>query len=53
MGVVDDLLAAREVYERGEWVAAYEALSGLDKTGKDDAATWRAKTLYALRRPLT
>ena len=29
MGVVDDLLSAREVYERREWVAAYEALSGL------------------------
>jgi DNA-binding CsgD family transcriptional regulator len=29
VGVVDDLLLAREAYERREWVAAYEALSGL------------------------
>ncbi|MGH3675496.1 MAG: LuxR C-terminal-related transcriptional regulator [Mycobacterium sp.] len=29
MGVVDDLVRAREAYERREWVAAYEAMSGL------------------------
>ncbi|OFB41934.1 helix-turn-helix transcriptional regulator [Mycolicibacterium sp. (ex Dasyatis americana)] len=32
MGIVDDLLSARETYERREWVAAYEALSGLNKS---------------------
>ena len=30
MGVMDDLIRAREAYERREWVAAYEALSGRD-----------------------
>ena len=30
MGIVDDLIAAREAYERREWVAAYQALSDLD-----------------------
>ena len=30
MGVVDDLARAREAYERREWVAAYDALSGAD-----------------------
>jgi DNA-binding CsgD family transcriptional regulator len=38
VGVVDDLLWAREVYERREWVAAYEALSGLGKADRDAAA---------------
>jgi DNA-binding CsgD family transcriptional regulator len=38
MGVVDDLLQAREAYERREWVAAYEALSGLGDAGRDAAA---------------
>jgi DNA-binding NarL/FixJ family response regulator len=28
MGVIEDLARAREAYERREWVAAYEALSG-------------------------
>ncbi len=31
MSVVDDLRQAREAFERREWVAAYEALSGLDE----------------------
>ncbi|MEV6062670.1 helix-turn-helix transcriptional regulator [Nocardia asteroides] len=30
MSVVDSLLRAREAYERREWVAAFEALSGTD-----------------------
>ncbi len=30
MGVVDDLARARDAYERREWVAAYEVLSGID-----------------------
>src|SRR5689334_23407957 len=30
MSVVDDLRHAREAFERREWVAAYEALSGLE-----------------------
>jgi DNA-binding CsgD family transcriptional regulator len=30
MGVVDDLIRARESFERQEWVAAYDALSDLD-----------------------
>src|SRR5262245_39660135 len=30
MGVVEDLILARESYERREWVAAYDALSDLD-----------------------
>jgi DNA-binding CsgD family transcriptional regulator len=31
MSVVDDLRQAREAFERREWVAAYEALSGVDE----------------------
>jgi DNA-binding CsgD family transcriptional regulator len=38
VGVVDDLLRAREAYERREWVAAYEALSGLDASRPDGVA---------------
>ena len=38
MGVVEDLLLAREAYERREWVAAYEALSGLGQAGRDSFA---------------
>jgi tetratricopeptide (TPR) repeat protein len=30
MGVVDDLIRAREAFERREWVAAYDALSDVD-----------------------
>ena len=37
MGVVEDLLSARENYERREWVAAYEALSGLGEADRDAA----------------
>lgn len=33
MGIVEDLAAAREAYERREWVAAYRALSDLDSAG--------------------
>ena len=35
MGVVDDLLRAREAYERREWVSAYRTLSGLDEPDLD------------------
>jgi DNA-binding CsgD family transcriptional regulator len=38
VGVVDDLLQARDAYERREWVAAYAALSGLREAGRDAAA---------------
>ncbi|MFE3320066.1 LuxR C-terminal-related transcriptional regulator [Nocardia sp. NPDC059195] len=38
MGVVDILLRARKAYERREWVAAYESLSGLAPAELDDAA---------------
>jgi DNA-binding CsgD family transcriptional regulator len=38
VGVVDDLLLARQAYERREWVKAYEALSGLGVAGRDAAA---------------
>ena len=31
MSIVDDLRQAREAFERREWVAAYEALSGLEE----------------------
>ena len=32
MGVVDDLVEAREAYERRDWLAAYDALSAADPT---------------------
>jgi DNA-binding CsgD family transcriptional regulator len=35
LGVVDDLLLAHEAYERRDWLAAYEALSGLVGAGRD------------------
>jgi DNA-binding CsgD family transcriptional regulator len=38
VGVVDDLLLARETYERREWVAAYETLSSLGEAGGDPSA---------------
>jgi DNA-binding NarL/FixJ family response regulator len=51
MGIVDDLAAAREAYERKEWVAAYRALSDLDSTGlRADDFTALATTAYLLGR---
>ncbi|TMS50094.1 helix-turn-helix transcriptional regulator [Mycobacterium sp. DBP42] len=38
MGVVEDLLSAREAYERRDWLAAYQALLGLN-TADGAAAT--------------
>ena len=51
MGVVQDLHQAREVYERREWVAAYQALSVLDETElKADDFLALATTAYLLGR---
>ena len=38
MGVIDDLKQARETFERGDWVSAYEAWSDVDadSLGADD-----------------
>lgn len=38
MGVVDDLVQARETFERGDWIAAFDAWSDLDPEvlGPDD-----------------
>ena len=30
MGVIEDLARAREAYERGSWLAAYDTLRGVD-----------------------
>lgn len=51
MGIVDDLIEAREAYERGEWIAAYRALSDLDdaELQVDDFAAL-ATTAYLLGR---
>jgi len=51
MGVVDDLIKAREAYERREWLAAYHALSDLDaaELRADDFAAL-ATTAYLLGR---
>ncbi|MBE1875422.1 LuxR family transcriptional regulator [Myceligenerans pegani] len=35
MGVLDDLHRAREAYQRRDWIVAYRALSGLDRTEPD------------------
>lgn len=43
MGVVEELASAREAFERREWAAAYEALTGADADGRldsDDLARW-------------
>lgn len=51
MGIVDDLAAAREAYERKEWLDAYQALSGLDAAGlRADDFTALATTAYLLGR---
>jgi DNA-binding NarL/FixJ family response regulator len=51
MGAVDDLVEAREAYERREWVAAYRALTDLDAADlrADDFAAL-ATTAYLLGR---
>lgn len=51
MGAVDDLVEAREAYERREWVAAYRALTDLDADDlrADDFAAL-ATTAYLLGR---
>jgi DNA-binding CsgD family transcriptional regulator len=36
MGMVDELVRAREAYERREWVAAYESLASVDSLAGDD-----------------
>ncbi|MBJ8343478.1 helix-turn-helix transcriptional regulator [Antrihabitans sp. YC2-6] len=38
MGVVEDLLQARDAYERREWLQAYDALSRLGDDGSADGA---------------
>lgn len=51
MGIVDDLAAAREAYERKDWLDAYRALSGLDADGlRADDFTALATTAYLLGR---
>ncbi|HZA71896.1 MAG TPA: LuxR C-terminal-related transcriptional regulator [Propionibacteriaceae bacterium] len=51
MGVVDDLIRARESYERREWVAAYAALSDLDPAAmKADDFAQLATAAYLLGR---
>lgn len=51
MGIVDDLAAAREAYERKEWVAAYRALGDLDSDDlRADDFTALATTAYLLGR---
>ena len=51
MGVIDDLIEARDAYERKEWVAAYRALTDLesDQLRADDFAAL-ATTAYLLGR---
>ena len=51
MGIVDDLIEARDAYERREWVTAYRALSDLDDAAlqADDFASL-ATTAYLLGR---
>ncbi|WP_203336375.1 helix-turn-helix transcriptional regulator [Nocardioides limicola] len=52
MSVLDDLREAREAYERREWVAAYDALSGLeavDLTPDDFVALANAAYLLGRR----
>lgn len=49
MGVVDDLVRARESFERREWVAAYDALSDLDPSSlKADDFAELATAAYLL-----
>ncbi len=51
MGVVEDLARARQAYERREWVAAYDALSGADEAAVPaEDFTRLATTAYLLGR---
>jgi DNA-binding CsgD family transcriptional regulator len=51
MGVVDDLVRARETYEQGDWAAAFAALSGLDAaTLSDDDLSALAMSAYLVGR---
>ena len=51
MGVVDELVRARETYERGDWVAAFEAWSEVAPGSLDaDDQTRLAHTAYLLGR---
>jgi DNA-binding CsgD family transcriptional regulator len=51
MDVVDDLARAREAYERRDWVAAYDALSDLDRSALDaDDFARLSMTAYLLGR---
>ena len=51
MGVVDELLRARETYERGDWVAAFQTWSEVEPGSLDAADQTRlAYTAYLLGR---
>jgi DNA-binding CsgD family transcriptional regulator len=51
MGVVDDLARAREAFERREWVAAYDALSDVERSELNaDDFSRLAVTAYLLGR---
>lgn len=51
MGVVDELLRARETYERGDWVTAFQAWSEVEPESLDAADHTRlAYTAYLLGR---
>ena len=49
MGVVEELVRAREAYDRHEWMAAYDALSDTDELAADDFARL-ATSAYLLGR---
>ncbi|WP_457253146.1 helix-turn-helix transcriptional regulator [Pedococcus sp. P5_B7] len=51
MGVVDELIRARETYERGDWVAAFQTWSDVEPDALDAADQTRlAYTAYLLGR---
>ena len=51
MGVVDELIRARETYERGDWVAAFQTWSDVEPEALDAADQTRlAYTAYLLGR---
>jgi DNA-binding CsgD family transcriptional regulator len=51
MGIVEELIEARDAYERREWVAAYQALSDVDDAEMQaDDFTALATTAYLLGR---
>lgn len=53
MSVVDDLAQARETFERGEWVAAFDAWTdvGVDTLELDDLASLATTAILLGRRP--